>query len=233
MYKNKKITIYFPARNEANHLNKVLDLIPNFVDEVLLVSNNSTDNTLEISKKLGLKVYEDNRVDRDGIGYGFAHQTALKKATGEILIASDIDGTYPIQNLGEILDYFIDNNFDFISCNRYPIQKETKIPLPIYFGVSVLNLEFNLFFGKKIKDILTGMWIVKKEFIQKINLKEGGWNFSIEIKFKSIMKKNCKFGEFPIIQFPRLGKSKMKYIKVGIKHFIYILKIYINSKFLL
>ncbi len=224
MYRGQNVTVYFPCRNEAAHLAQILPKIPKFVDEILLVSNNSTDNTVEVARKLGFKVFEDNRVDQNGIGYGFAHMTALAKATGDIIVSADADGTYPIETLDTILDYFLDNHLDFVSCSRYPVRSNTKIPWPIQLGVQGLNLEFRLLYGPKIADILSGMWILTNTLAKTLPLNQGGWNLSPQIKILALTHPEIKFKEYNIVQYSRFGDSHMKYIQVGLQHFWWILK---------
>ena len=84
MYKRKKISVIMPCRNEGAHLSVVVKRIPSFIDEIIIVSNKSTDDTVKIGRKLGLTVYEDDRTIK-GIGYGFAHMTGIKVATGDII----------------------------------------------------------------------------------------------------------------------------------------------------
>jgi glycosyltransferase involved in cell wall biosynthesis len=50
--KKEKISIVIPCRNEGNHLKEVINLIPEIIDEIIIVSNKSTDNTVEIGKLL-------------------------------------------------------------------------------------------------------------------------------------------------------------------------------------
>jgi len=224
VYRGKKITVYFPCRNEGSHLASVLKEIPDFVDEIIVVSNCSTDNTVEVAKKLGVQVYTDDRVDSHGIGYGFAHITAINKATGDILIPADGDCTYPIGKIAPILDFFIDNKMDFVSCNRYPLKTGTHIPFKLQLGVHILNLQIRILFNKKINDSLSGMWLMNSSIKNKLNLHEGGWNLSPEIKINALLNPEIKFGEYHISQNIREGSSHQKYFKTGINHLLWIFK---------
>src|SRR4051812_2728398 len=103
MYKNKRISLCLPCRNEANHLPEVIARIPKFVDEIIVISNNSKDDTVAVAKKLNVIALEDNRTI-GGIGYGFAHMTGIEHATGDIIVGADGDATYPIENLKSIID---------------------------------------------------------------------------------------------------------------------------------
>jgi glycosyltransferase involved in cell wall biosynthesis len=126
-YRGKRVTVYFPCRNEANHLKHVVDEVPDFVDELLIVSNRSTDDTIEKAQELGLRAIEDDRAT-NGIGYGYAHITGLAEATGDLIATADADLTYPIAELDRVLDHMLDEELDVVSCNRYPVQEGAEIP---------------------------------------------------------------------------------------------------------
>lgn len=223
MYKRYKISVIMPCRNEGNHLKKVVQRIPDFIDEIIIVSNKSTDNTVTVAKALGLRVYEDNRTIK-GIGYGYAHITGIQKATGDIIIGIDGDATYPIESVSSILDEFIKRKYDFLSCSRYPVKKGTNIPLKLQIGVGILNLETRLLYGKKINDILSGMWVFKNNIRDNLDLTEGDWNLSPQIKLNAAVNPKIKFGEHHIMQHRREGETKQNYIQTGLSHFFWLLR---------
>jgi glycosyltransferase involved in cell wall biosynthesis len=55
MYRNKRVSLCLPCRDEANHLEEVIKRVPKFVDEIIIISNNSKDDTIQVAKKLKLK----------------------------------------------------------------------------------------------------------------------------------------------------------------------------------
>lgn len=223
MYKNKRITVCLPCRNEGNHLKEVVKRIPDFVDEIIVVSNNSTDDTVAVAKKLKVTIIEDNRTI-GGIGYGYAHMTAIENATGDIIVGADGDATYPIEDLKKVIDHLLLKKLDFISCNRYPLQEGTKIPFKLRLGVSTLNAEVRLLYGIKINDILSGMWVFKKEAKDGLNLTMGEWNLSPQIKINAARNPNIKFSEYSIAQHQRLGDSHQNHYKTGFSHMWWIFR---------
>ncbi len=225
MIKNKKISVIIPCRNEGGHIVEVINKIPKYIDEIIVVSNKSTDNTIEVASKIGgrVRVYEDNRVLKS-IGYGYAHMTGIKKSKGDIIMATDGDGTYPIESTKEMVIHLLDNNLDFISCNRYPLKDGTRIPLKLKIGVGLLNFETRMLYGIKIKDILSGMWIFKREIKDELALDMGDWNLSPQIKINAATNPNIKFSEYNIIQHNREGETKQDYFATGFSHAVWILK---------
>src|SRR5690606_11546985 len=104
MILNNKISIVIPCKNEEAALYSMLLKLPSYIDEVVVVDNNSEDNTAKVAKAFGAKVYTEKRTD-NGVGYGFAHQTGMRKATGDIIIALDGDDTYPLKHIKHIVAY--------------------------------------------------------------------------------------------------------------------------------
>lgn len=223
MYRKKRITLCLPCRNEANHLHEVLERVPKIVDEIIVISNKSTDNTVEVAQSLGVKALEDNRT-LGGIGYGFAHMTGIKNASGDIIVGADGDATYPIENLEKVIDHLLDQKLDFISCNRYPLQAGTKIGLKQRAGVWMLNTEVRVLYGIKINDILSGMWVFNKQARDNLRLTMGDWNLSPQIKLNAATNPAIRFSEFSIAQHQRLGESHQNYFKTGFSHALWILK---------
>lgn len=228
MIKNKRISLIMPCRNESAHLHEVIKRVPDVVDEIIIVSNKSTDDTVAVGKKLAkkdkrIKILQDDRTI-DGIGYGFAHMTGITKATGDIIIGADGDATYPIEDIEKIVKYFIKNKLNFMACNRYPLKEGTKIPFKLRLGVGILNWEIRLLYGIPIKDALTGMWVFRKEVRDDLNLTMGEWNLSPQIKINAARNKNIGFAEYSIAQHQRLGETKQNYFKTGYSHAKWILK---------
>jgi glycosyltransferase involved in cell wall biosynthesis len=229
MYRNMTVSLCFPCRNEGKHLKKVLRRVPDFVDEIIIVSNKSTDNTVSVAKKLGARVFEDDR-HINGIGYGYAHITGIDKAKGDIIVGADGDATYPVEDLASVIDHLLDNDLDFVSCNRYPLQKDIRIPFKLQLGVRLLNLEVRLLYGKKINDILSGMWVFKRESRNALGLTEGDWNLSPQIKINALVHPLVKFGEYSIGQYQRMGVSHQHYFKTGLSHATWIFRNRLRSK---
>ena len=222
MHRDRRISVCFPCRNEATNLAEVIGRLPDLVDEIIVVSNRSTDDTVAVAQSLGVKIVEDDRAI-GGIGYGFAHMTAIELATGDLVVGVDADGTYPVERLDDALDHLIDRELDFVSCNRFPIREGTTIAPKLRFGVWLLNTEVRLLYRLRINDILSGMWIMRREIVPQLDLSVGDWNLSPQIKLNAFTNDRVTAGEFGIVQHQRLGTSHQHYFKTGISHAWWIL----------
>ena len=225
MINQNRVSLVMPCRNEAGHLAKFVADVPLFYDEIICVSNLSTDRTVEVGKELEQRfprftLLQDDRT-AGGIGYGYAHLTGIEASTGDIVVCADSDGTYPIEDVPDIIDKMEDKGLDFASCSRYP---DAKIPFGLQFGVKILNLEIALLYQTIIHDSLSGMWVFKRSVYKRLRLTEGDWNLSPQIKLNAHRYLGNKFGEVKIEQKNRHGETKQNYLKTGLNHLIWIAK---------
>ena len=229
MIKNYSISLVMPCKNEAKALQTVLEKLPKTIDEVIVVDNNSNDQTKAVARKFGARIFSESKTDKNGIGYGFAIQKGIREAKGSIVICMDGDGSYPVKEIGSMVDYLLKKNLDFISCNRLPFRKPQKMSSLRAFGVKILNLLVWSLYGYKINDSLSGMWVFKKYVLSDLNLSEGGWNLSLEIKLKAILSPTYKFAERQISYQDRVfDLSKQNLFRTGFEHVLYLIKFKIN-----
>ncbi len=224
MIQGKSITLVVPCRNEARIIGEFIKKVPSYVDEILIVDNGSTDKTVLVAQKSRATVIKEHRT-LHGIGYGFAHQTGMNKAKGDYVVAMDGDDTYPLESIKKIVLWMENKKFDVVSCNRLPLKNPKAISFIRQLGIHILNLEVFILFGCPIKDILTGMWIVRMSAGKNLHLTCGDWNFSPEIKISAITNPAISFGEYHINHFARINEtSKQQIWKTGLTHALFLLK---------
>lgn len=224
MINNKKISLIIPCKNEEKALSAMLKKAPSCVDEIIIVDNNSIDKTGLIGKSFNAKVIKENR-EINGVGYGFSHKRGLEEATGDIIIAMDGDDTYPITKIEEVVSYMEKVNADFVSCSRFPLSNRKAVSFIRQLGIKILNLEVLILYKYRIKDILSGMWVLRKNCVKKLSLQNGDWNLSPEIKLSALKNPDIVFSECHIDHKIRENeRSKQRLFKTGLSHLFYILK---------
>ena len=217
------VSLVMPCRNEGNHITGLLEHTPSFFDEIIVVSNASTDNTWETLCELSERMQRlvPKRDDRTvgGVGYGFAHMTGIASATSDWIVCLDADGTYPSEDAPTIIAWAREHHKSFVSCNRYP---DPNIPLKLQVGVKTLCVEIRLLYGLKLSDSLSGMWVFERSIVPMLHLTEGDWNLSPQIKINAWQALGKEFCEYPIKQAERLGNTKQAYFRTGWSHLVWI-----------
>jgi glycosyltransferase involved in cell wall biosynthesis len=229
MYRNKTVSVVMPGRSVSSVLESQLSLIPQFVDEIILVSNRSKDNTVELAYELQksypkLKILIDDRCDSSGIGYGCAIQTGFAAASSTLVFKCDVDGTYPIEHLDRVIDHMDNSGSRIVSCNRYPKKEDSSTTLFHRTGVVVLNMLCWFITGYKINDILSGFYGGYSKDIRALNCTEKGWNYSLEFKLSAIEKFEDSYHEYHISQKQAQVKSHQAYWKTGFEHLKYLIR---------
>src|SRR5712671_6077145 len=117
MYKSLRITVIIPCLNEEQGVERVLRALPEFVDEVIVVDNNSTDRTSEVAASLGAKVIRE-----EVRGYGRAYKRGFAAATSDVIVTLDGDHSYPVDALSYLLEAFLHLDVDFLNASRFPVR---------------------------------------------------------------------------------------------------------------
>ncbi|MBN2054046.1 glycosyltransferase family 2 protein [bacterium] len=223
MFKGHKISVVIPCYNEEAGVQKVISLMPDFIDEILVVDNNSSDRTGAVAESLGARVIREERQ-----GYGRAYKTGLAAAEGDIIVTMDGDATYPTIAISYLIDVLLADNLDFISAARVPIHWIKNINMiQRFFGNIFLTIVVGILFLVKLRDSQSGMWVFKKEVLDKFEMVSDGMAFSEELKIKAFMHRGIAAREVPI-QFKyveRIGPSKLNLWDDGFKNLLFLFKL--------
>ncbi|MFA4989435.1 MAG: glycosyltransferase family 2 protein [Candidatus Omnitrophota bacterium] len=204
MFKGNKISLVIPAFNEQECIGSLLSGIPDFVDEVLVVDNGSTDKTAAISELNGASVICEKRR-----GYGFSLKAGILAAQGDVIICLDADGSYPLSAIKNFLELLTEDKYAFISGERINFNFNNAMPLINRIGNKIISCLISLFFGIHLKDSQSGMWAFKKEVFSKIAPASPGMGFSQEIKIRAWLNPDIACYETNIPYERRFGgKSK-------------------------
>jgi len=223
------ITVLLPTLNEEKGIGKTIDSINKdyfrthgWDLEIIIIDGDSKDKTRGIAKKKGAKIIIERRK-----GYGRAYKTGMPRATGDIIVTGDGDATYPFDKIHEYIQLLIDNDLDFITTDRFAELKHGSMSLKHYFGNTVLAVTLRVLFFINIRDSQSGMWVFKKNALEKIQALEDfndGMPFSEELKIEMFKAKNVKAKEIPSCLHPREGQVKLESFKDGIKNLKFLFK---------
>jgi len=220
MEKSPKFSIVIPTRNEEKSISKVIESIPENIrkQSEILVVDNSTDNTKAIAEAKGARVIDEPRK-----GYGRAYKTGFASASGEIIITSDGDLTYPVEKIGIYVKKLEDEGLDFITCDRLSLLDKRSMSATHRLGNRILTLAANMLFHMSINDSQSGMWIFRRKILPKLELKSDGMQFSEEIKIEA-WRRGFSCMEIPVEYKKRVGDVKLNTWKDGIKNLLLIFK---------
>ncbi|MBA4320197.1 MAG: hypothetical protein C0412_17505, partial [Flavobacterium sp.] len=216
----RQISVIVPCYNEEESIGQVIDLMPKEIFEVIVVDNNCTDKTAEIAQQKGARVVKEPMR-----GYGMAIRKGFEKSKGDILVVLDGDAQYPADKILEALNYLDQNKLDFVSCSRLPLKNRNVMPFTRRFGNKIFNMFTNVLFCLKLRDSQSGMWVFKKEVLDKIPLIGKSMPLSEEIKIRASKHPDIKFAEYAIDYRERFGDSKLFPLKHGIINLLFLFKL--------
>src|SRR5437763_5458022 len=147
MYKGQSITVIIPCLNEEQGIRRVLEDMPDFVDEVIVVDNNSTDRTHEVATSLGAKVIRESVR-----GYGRAYKRGFAVATGDVIITLDGDHSYPVDALSYLLEAFLHLDVDFLNASRFPVRDSRAMSFKHKMGNLMLSLAMSVLLFRWVRD---------------------------------------------------------------------------------
>jgi glycosyltransferase involved in cell wall biosynthesis len=219
MYKDQSITVIIPCLNEEQGIEKVLRAMPEFVDEVVVVDNNSTDRTSDIARSLGAKV-----VREEVRGYGRSYRRGFNDATGDLIVTLDGDHSYPVDALSYLLEAFLHLEVDFLNASRFPVRDQRAMSFKHKFGNLVLSLAMSVLFFRWVRDSQSGMWVLRRSIVKEMKLESDGMSFSEEIKIEAIRNSRIRFGEISIQYSSRLGEKKLNPWRDGVQNLLFLAK---------
>ncbi|QXP72976.1 glycosyltransferase family 2 protein [Tenacibaculum sp. AHE15PA] len=205
---NQLIKVIIPAYNEQDSIANVINDIPSIVDEIIVISNNSTDATELNAKNAGATVLKENRK-----GYGYAclkgmNYIAEQKNKPDIIVFLDGDySDYPEQ-LMELVHPIINDNIDFVIGARVKELRENGSMTPQQiFGNWLATSLMSLFFGAKFTD-LGPFRAIKYNKLLDLNMEDKTYGWTVEMQLKAL-KQQFTYTEIPMKYRNRIGVSKV------------------------
>ncbi len=218
IYHTMRVSAVIPTINEANTIEAVILTLKNLIAdiEIIIVDTNSSDATVEIATKNGANV-----IKQPLKGYGLAYKTGLEKATGEIIVCMDGDGTYPAEIAAPLIEILKIDRVDFISCDRMTLRTPHNYTMLHFVGNNILNTAMRILFGHNLNDSQSGMWIFYKSIYKNMKNLSNGMSFSEDIKIEAM--KYGKLIEIPVKYGVRISKPKLRTWKDGFGNLFHLL----------
>lgn len=202
------IKVIIPAFNEEDSIARVIKDIPKIVDEIIVVSNNSTDKTEKNAKNAGATVLVEHKK-----GYGFACLKGLDYIANQInkpTIIVFLDGDYSDypEQLNQIIQPIIDENIDFVVGSRVKNLREKGAMTPQQiFGNWLATFLMKIFFGAKFTD-LGPFRAIKYNQLLALKMEDKTYGWTVEMQLK-VLKQKMSYKEIPVNYRNRIGVSKV------------------------
>ncbi|WP_299158156.1 glycosyltransferase family 2 protein [uncultured Eudoraea sp.] len=202
------IKVIIPAYNEANSIAKVIEEIPAIVSEIIVVNNNSSDDTAINATRAGATVLNETRK-----GYGYAclrgmDYIAKKSRKPNIIVFIDGDySDYP-EELNKIVKPILEENVDMVIGARTKALREDGSMTPQQiFGNKLATFLMKLFFGSTFTD-LGPFRAIKYEKLLELEMEDKTYGWTIEMQLK-VLKNKMSYVEIPVHYKKRIGVSKV------------------------
>ena len=234
MLHNKKIVVVLPAYNAAKTLEKTYNEIPfDIVDDVVLVDDNSPDDTIKVAERLGIKHIIKHQKNR---GYGgnqktcYAHALALG---ADVIIMLHPDYQYTPMLIPAMASIIAQELYPVVLGSRILGKGALKGGMPMYKYIAnrFLTLFQNILIGEKLSEYHTGYRAFSKEVIMALHLEANSDDFVFDNQMLSqivyagfsIGEVTCPtkyFAEASSINFKRSSIYGLGVLWVSIKHFL-------------
>lgn len=219
MYNSQRITVIIPCLNEEQGIEQVLTRMPQFVDQVIVVDNGSTDRTREVAESYGAEVIRE-----DVRGYGRAYKRGFHHATGDVIVTLDGDHSYPPDAISYLLEAFRHLEVDFLNASRFPVRDSRAMSFKHKVGNLILSLAMSLLYFRWVSDSQSGMWVFRRSILSDMTLESDGMAFSEEIKIEALKNSRVRFAEIQIMYTSRLGEIKLNPWRDGFYNLWFLLK---------
>ena len=217
------LAVVMGTYNEEAAIASVLEDIDRVTDgrASVVCVDGSDDRTPEIAREHGARV-----IEQEPQGYGVAVHAALEAADRPVVVTTDCDDTYPMEQLPEFLDA-INDGYDVVSGDRLYHGAETMPPMN-RLGNRAFAAVASVLGGEHLHDVTTGMRAYHEDVIRSIRWTENT-GLSAELLIRPAMR-GYRVRQEPIEYDERLGETKLDPFSGGAEIGTSILKCCIEER---
>ena len=229
------IKVIIPAFNEEKSIAKVIAEIPDFVEEIVVVNNNSTDQTAQVATKAGANVLTEKSK-----GYGYACLKGIdylsqKDKTPDILVFLDGDFSDFPQELTKIIQPIIKGSVDFVVGARVKeLRASGSLTPQQVFGNWLACFLMKILYQSSFTD-LGPFRAIRWKTLENLKMSDKTYGWTIEMQLK-VLRQKISYQEVPVSYKKRIGVSKVSgtvkgTIFAGVKIIGWIFKHYLWKKY--
>ena len=196
------ISVIIPCFNEEKTISKVIDQVllqEIMIKEVIIIDDKSTDKSKEKIEKISkinqkIKFFFKDKNE----GKGSAIKKGIEISTGDIILIQDADLEYDPADYQKLVKPFISSNADVVYGSRFLGGEYVRLHFFWhYLANKILTFLCNIFTNLNMTDMETGFKLVKKKYLDKIDIKEKSFGVEPELTIK-LAKQKLIFYEVPI-----------------------------------
>jgi glycosyltransferase involved in cell wall biosynthesis len=205
------IIVGMPAYNEENYIGSVVLQARQFVDEVVVVDDGSSDRTAPIARLAGATVVQHQK----NSGYGATVQTVLaeaKKRNPDVLVLLDADGQHNPEEMSSLVDAILDGSDVAVGSRKI---KSEDIPAYRKFGQKIISFFTRVLSRSTLSDTESGFRAFSRKAINVLEPKEQGMAISAET-ISQATAKGLKIAEVPISAIYTKDGSTLNPVKHGV-----------------
>jgi glycosyltransferase involved in cell wall biosynthesis len=206
------ISVVIPTKNEAQNISWVLERIPPWIDEVVLVDGQSTDGTIEAARRARPDIAV---VEQPSPGKGLALQAGFAAATGDIIVMLDADGSMHPAEIGRYVA-LLASGFDFVKGSRFMAgASSVDITWLRRIGNNALLYLTNAIYGTRFTDLCYGYCAFRREFLDRLALTAAGFEIESQLIARACINA-LRITEVPSLELPRRhGQSNLRAFRDG------------------
>jgi glycosyltransferase involved in cell wall biosynthesis len=227
------VSVVIPCLNEAENIERCVTAAREALErmgvagEVLVADNGSEDDSARLAERAGARVVVERRR-----GYGSAYMAGFEASRGRYIVMADADLTYDFNDIPRFVAALEAGAEMAIGDRMDNIQPGAMPWLHRYIGNPLLSGLLNLFFRTGVKDAHCGMRALRRDVLERLDLRTTGMEFASEMVIRA-SKENLRIAEFPIEYHPRGGESKLSSFRDGWRHLRFLLVHSPNHLFIL
>jgi glycosyltransferase involved in cell wall biosynthesis len=193
--------------------------------EIIVVDDFSKDRSLELSNRLGVRVYSF----RKHMGKGYALRAGFTNAKGDIITTIDSDGSHRPEELPSLLTPILQDKADLVIGSRYLNQKPAAAKKLNAIGVRLFNFLIRVFTRVAVSDSQSGYRVMKSKVLRNMSLRSGGYEIESEMLVKTA-RQGFRVMEVPISFEQRTyGRSRLDPVVDGFKILLSIVSAYVRG----
>ena len=215
-----QVSVVIPAFNEEEAIGAVVrdvvSQVPN-LKEVIVVDDGSTDGTAEAAEEAGATVVRSpyNK------GNGASVKAGIRKATGDIVVMMDGDGQHSAKDVARLLEPIAQGHDMAVGARRFGSQAGLHRGLANW----LYNTLASYVAGHKIPDLTSGLRAIRRDVVKRfLYLLPNTFSYPSTITL-ALFRAGYSVAYVPFDALPRVGTSKIRYLRDGTRFLLIITKI--------